>query len=172
MVRSKAAALVALLAAVAPCFASPLAAQDSEAPPSLEDLIPDEAVADPEAWAAQGVPAETAAEVGSTAVVQGEVQEIAPPDPGIELPADAPLDDLPEITLPWPEEIELSEIAPLEPEEEIEFTRFDDVLPQLPEGTDERISDELVLSSRPIASCSPIPTIFSTASRRCLRSRR
>lgn len=105
-------------------------AQDRQDTPSLEDLIPDEAVDDPEGWAAQGVSADALAQEG---------------DP-LPLDPDAPLADLPEITVPWPDAIELPDLAPLTPDEEpVEFVTFDEVIPPLPAGSEERISDELVL---------------------------
>ncbi len=132
--RSSAGAIVALLSVVAPCLTGPLAAQDIEAPLTLEELIPDEAVANPEAWAQQGLPADEAATDPADAVAE------------LEFDAAAPMADMPLITVPWPEDIELPQLAPLAPEEAIELAEFDDVLPQLPEGTDVEISDELVLS--------------------------
>jgi translocation and assembly module TamA len=123
--RQQAAALAAILSVLS----APLAAQEEEPAPALEDLIPDEAVEDPEAWAQRGVPSETLAG-----------------DSGPELDADAPMQEMPLVTVPWPADIELPEIAPLEPEEEIDFVQFEDVLPPLPQGTDVQVSDELVLS--------------------------
>ncbi|QZH76513.1 MAG: BamA/TamA family outer membrane protein [Erythrobacter sp.] len=96
--------------------------------PRLEDLIPDSAVEDPEAWAEQGVPDDIAA------------QENAP------LALDPELADLPEITVPWPDNIDLPQLAPLEPDEEpVEFATFEEDIPPIPAGSEERISDELVL---------------------------
>jgi translocation and assembly module TamA len=120
--------LVALATSVSLAW-SPLAAQDRSSGQSLEDLIPDSAVADPETWARQGVPAEDAA------------TEDAPPevDPG------SPLADVPGLDVAWPEQQDLPEIAPLEPEEGIEFADFSAELPQVSMGGEERISDELVL---------------------------
>src|SRR5690606_870005 len=108
----------------------PVAAQDAQTLPSLEELIPDEAVADPEAWAGQGVPPGAAA---------------AEDAPG-ELDSASPLTDLPEIDLPWPEQQELPQLAPLESEEDIEFAQCGDIFPEQVElAAEERISDELVL---------------------------
>lgn len=135
--RSTATAIAAILAVIGPSFAAPLAAQDIEAPPRLEDLIPDEAVANPEAWAERGVAEDLAAE-GAAADAADFPAE---PEPD----ADAPLADLPLITVPWPENIEIAAPEPLEPEEEIEFVQFEDTLPQLPPGTEFDVSDELVL---------------------------
>jgi translocation and assembly module TamA len=120
---------LAALAASASLICSPLAAQDTSAEPTLEELIPDEAVANPEAWAQQGVPPEAAAAEDAP----GEVQP------------DSPLAELPGLDLPWPEQEVLPQLAPLEPEEDIQFADFDEDLPTVPMGAEERISDELVL---------------------------
>jgi translocation and assembly module TamA len=109
---------------------TPVAAQDQSTDAALEELIPDEAVADPESWAQQGVPPEEAA-------AAEQALEALPPD--------APLADVPQIDIPWPEEAELPQLAPLEPEEDIEFADFDVGLPRVEMGGEERISDELVL---------------------------
>ena len=106
-----------------------MAAQDSSAEPTLEELIPDAAVADPEAWAQQGVSPEAAA---------------AEEAPG-ELDPASPLAELPGVDVPWPEDTELPQLAPLEPEEDIQFADFDDEPPRVAMGEEERISDELVL---------------------------
>ena len=117
------------LAASTSLICSPLAAQDAEAPATLEELIPDEAVANPEAWAEQGVPPEAAA---------------AEDDP-TELDPASPLAEVPGIDVPWPENQELPQLAPLEPEDDIQFADFEDEQRQVPMGDEERISDELVL---------------------------
>ena len=119
------------LATILALLASPLHAQDSA---SLDDLIPDAAVNDPESWAAGGVPA---AEVA---------QEDEPP----EVNASDPLPEMAEITVPWPdelgaEEFAVEELAPLDTEEPVEFVAFDEEIPPIPAGSEERISDELVL---------------------------
>ena len=130
---------VAVLAALGACSlaAQPALAQDAQGrvqDRSLEDLIPDAAVADPEAWAAQGVP-DAQLQVGLD-----ELLSLPPID------ATSPLADLPEITIPWPDAMERPQLAPLAPDEEpIEFATFDDEIPPLPPGSEERISDELVL---------------------------
>jgi len=121
--------LLVALAASTSLICSPLAAQDTEAPATLEELIPDEAVANPEAWAEQGVPPEAAA---------------AEDAPG-ELDPASPLAEVPGIDVPWPENQELPQLAPLEPEEDIQFADFEDELPRVAMGAEERISDELVL---------------------------
>jgi translocation and assembly module TamA len=119
---------VAALAASA-VFAQPLAAQNRTTVPELEDLIPDSAIDNPEDWARQGVPPEASA------------AEDAPP----ELQPSDPLAEMPLVDVPWPEELELPPVEPLEPEEDIVFADAAEQLPALPEGAEERISDELVL---------------------------
>jgi translocation and assembly module TamA len=121
-------ALVALAASTS-LICPPLFAQDASVPRTLEELIPDEAVADPEGWARQGVPPE----------------QIAAEDDPNELQADSPLAEMPLIDIPWPEDVELPQLAPLEPEENIEFADFEEDLPVVAMGSEERISDELVL---------------------------
>ena len=109
-------------------IAQPALAQDRETLPALEELIPDEALDNPEAWAEQGVPPEAAA------------AEDAPP------PVEEELADMPLVDVPWPSELELPAIEPLEPEEGIEFA--EDLLAPLPalaDGDEERLSDELLL---------------------------
>ena len=109
-------------------LAQPAFAQDRETLPALEELIPDEALDNPEAWAEQGVPPEAAA------------AENAPP------PVEEELADMPLVDVPWPSELELPAIEPLEPEEGIEFA--EDLLAPLPalaDGDEERLSDELLL---------------------------
>ena len=126
-----AAALVLLASPFAqPLFVQPVAAQERRDTPSLEDLIPDAAVDNPEEWASQGVPASDEADV--------EAQ--------VPLEADAPLAEMPMITVPWPEDIDLPQIAPLEPaEREIEFVQFEEEIPRTVVGSEERVSGELVL---------------------------
>jgi translocation and assembly module TamA len=120
---------LAALAASASLIAVPLAAQDAAALPSLEELIPDEAVANPEAWAQEGVPPEAAA-------AEDETPEPSP---------DSPLAELPLIDVPWPEDSELPQLAPLEPEEDIQYAEFEGFEQPVEFGVEERISDELVL---------------------------
>ena len=86
-----------------------LLAQDRTSPQGLEELIPDSALDNPEDWADQGVEPEARA----------EAEQIAEVDP------DAPLDEDSAITVPWPDELQLAEPEPLEPEEDIEFAELD-----------------------------------------------
>ncbi len=122
------------LAAAFALLANPLFqaahAQERQDTPRLEDLIPDSAVENPEDWASQGVPADDQ--------VDAQAQE--------PLDATAPLAEMLMVTIPWPEEIELPQLAPLEQAEEpIEFVQFEDEIPRVITGSEERISDELVL---------------------------
>ena len=109
-----------------PCCAvalasAPLAAQDLR----LEDLIPDAAVADPESWAAQGVAAEAAG--------------------GVPAP-EAPLAPLADVTIAWPDRLQLPPLLPLPADAQpVAFAAFEDVLPPPPAGAAEQVSPELVL---------------------------
>lgn len=109
--------------------AAPLRAQDPSAPATLEDLIPDSAVENPEDWALEGA-GEAAAEEETS------------------LDPDSPLADLPELTVPWPDELELPQLAPLVPdEEEIEFVELDEGFESaLADAEVVRLNDELVLA--------------------------
>lgn len=124
-----AAAFCAGLALITQPLAAPLSAQAQSAPQRLEDLIPDEALADPEAWARQGD--------------QPDIPSIEDTSP--EIDADSPMDAMPLITLEPPEDLELAEIEQVVPGEEVAFQDFADIITPVAEGTEQRISDELVL---------------------------
>ncbi|HTM96988.1 MAG TPA: outer membrane protein assembly factor, partial [Croceibacterium sp.] len=117
------------LAAVALLAGQPAWAQDASAQATLEDLIPDSAIADPEGWASQGVSP------------QAQAEEQAPV-----LEPDAPLAELPLVTVPWPDQSELPPIQQLEPEPDIQFPELaDEFKPLALKGAEQRISDDLVL---------------------------
>lgn len=105
--------------------AASLCAQDLR----LEDLIPDSAVENPDAWADQG-----------TEGVEAE-------DAGPVVDPDTPIDPLPGDTLAWPDEIELPPLEPLPPEDDIEFADLEIAGPQVAfgEADTRRITDELIL---------------------------
>ena len=107
-------------------LAQPLAAQDTR---TLDELIPEEAVADPEGWAAEG-----------DQPLMPAPEEVVPP-----LEVDSPMAEMPLITLDPVDELELADVDPVEPGEQIDFKDFADVIPPLPEGSENRLSRELVL---------------------------
>lgn len=113
----------------------PALAQDRSAPPSLEDLIPDSAVEDPEGWAKQGtVP---------------EDDDADPATPFVEVDPDSPLAELPPIDADWPDNLELPQLAPLEPDEDIQFAEIEDPgspQPALADADVIRLTQELVLA--------------------------
>lgn len=117
----------ALLGSALALAAQPLAAQDPSTAQSLEDLIPDSAVENPEAWAQQS---EATAAVPEAAI-----------DP------DTPTDELPGVTLAWPDAIELPPLPDLGAEEEVQYADLGLDGPQLTfaDAQIERISDDLVL---------------------------
>ncbi|WP_271077094.1 autotransporter assembly complex protein TamA [Aurantiacibacter sp. MUD61] len=110
--------------------AQPAFAQDVPDTRDLDELIPDEAVADPEGWAQQGIP---------------EGDTTTPEDEDFRLDSDDPLSEMPLVSIPWPDGSGIPTLDPLEPEEPIEFATFEEEIPPLVEGSEERISDELVL---------------------------
>ncbi|WP_095011598.1 autotransporter assembly complex protein TamA [Tsuneonella mangrovi] len=77
----------------------------SQPPTSPSDLIPDSAVADPDAWAGHGAPPKTGDDAASANA----------PEP------DSPFADSPLIALPWPDQIDLPQLVPLSPDTSIEF---------------------------------------------------
>ena len=118
--------------------------QDRQAPPSLEDLIPDSAVENPEAWAAQGAP--------------GDPQEDAAVAALTELDPDSPLAEVPPIDLPWPDDLELPALVDLEPDDSIQFadeTDDEQARPGLAEAEIVPISSELVLAFPPDEAAFP-----------------
>jgi translocation and assembly module TamA len=119
--------LVAALA-VSALIAPPVAAQDRTTVPELESLIPDTAVDNPEDWAKNGVPAE-----------QAQPAENAQPQP------DTPLAEMPLVTVPWPDQLQLPQLAPLEPDPTIQFAEPERQRTRVRGGEEVRISDELVL---------------------------
>lgn len=117
-----------LAAACAMALAAPVAAQDQNVPPTLEELIPDSAVENPDAWADLGA---EGADLPDEAVV----------DP------DTPMADPPGMDLAWPEDIELPPIEAFEDTEEVEFVDLEIAGPQVAFASAEiiEISDDLVL---------------------------
>lgn len=106
----------------------PLAAQDRSTEPALEDLIPDSAVENPEAWAQQGDPAATV-------------------DAQPEIDPETPLDELPGVTLAWPDALELPPLPELTPEPEVQYADLQLSGPELAfsEAVVEKIGDDLIL---------------------------
>lgn len=105
-----------------------MAAQDQSTTASLEELIPDSAVADPEGWANQGDAA-----IG--------------PETGTDIDLETPLDDLPGVAIAWPDTLELPPLPELTPEPEVQFADFQLARPELAlnEAAVEKIDDNLVL---------------------------
>lgn len=127
----------------------PLLAQDRSAPPSLEDLIPDSAVENPEEWAQQAVPAEQASPNEE-------------PDSGIDaLEPDSPLAEMPELTVDWPDQLELPAMVDLEPEQDVVFAELDvPPIPSLPDAELVRVSDEIALAFPEDAALFPVRDEF------------
>lgn len=124
----------ASLGVIAALFAGPAAAQNRPVEPQLEELIPDEAVEDPEGWAARAVPAAAIA-----------TDDVLP-----ELDADSLLDAIPLVEAPWPDLADMLPPDPVEAEAGIEFHNFAESEEgkkfALDDGEEEQVSDELVLA--------------------------
>ncbi len=88
--------------------ASGLAAQDASTTPELEELIPDSAIAAPDAWAEAPDPADATVE------------------PAAELDASSPLDPLPDMAIEWPDDVELPAIEQISPDEaDVQFAELE-----------------------------------------------
>lgn len=125
-----------LAAALGLVLASPAFAQ-AAAEPGLKDLIPDSAVANPEAWAGQG----------SADAAAPPVAPAAEPDPS------SPLAELPGITVPWPDGAAAQPALaslPAEPDTAEALAQAQAIAPASPEfaagkGEEVRVSDHLAL---------------------------
>lgn len=137
------AAVIALL-----CVGQPLSAQDPEAL-SLDDLIPDSAVENPEDWAQDDLAATANTEPEPEPGTPLEtVREIRP-----DIPLGMPMAELPELSVEWPDELDLPPIQQIEPDQDIRFAETDtdtdtDLPPMalLPDAAMQKIGDDLVLA--------------------------
>jgi translocation and assembly module TamA len=118
-----------LLACAALALAGPLAAQGAAPPTSLDELIPDSAVENPDEWAKQGT------------------DTPAPAEDGPALEADSPIADLPDMDVAWPDNLQLDPLDQLSPEEDIQYAQLlrDRSRVALESAETETISDALVL---------------------------
>ncbi|MGN6498963.1 MAG: autotransporter assembly complex protein TamA [Tsuneonella sp.] len=116
--------MIAALALAGPCAAH---AQSTQPPPKLEDLIPESAVQDPETWAQQGA--------------------VEPSTEAPQIDPNSPLAELPAITVPWPDELQLPQLAPLTPDPDLpQFADIEDSqTAALLDAQVVKISDELSL---------------------------
>ena len=80
-------------------------AQDRNASAELEALIPDEALDNPDAWAADGVPPEEPSPIDGPDPFEGQSIELGP---------DSPLAELPGLTIEWPDPLELENVEQVE----------------------------------------------------------
>ncbi|MXO82956.1 BamA/TamA family outer membrane protein [Altererythrobacter aestiaquae] len=96
---------------------------------SLDDLIPDSAVENAEAWATDSAP---------PAPDAAEEDAVQP---------DEPMAELPQLSVEWPDDLDLPPIETLEPDDDIRFADSNlPLLPEIPDAALETIGDNLVLA--------------------------
>lgn len=88
-------------------------AQDRNANSELEALIPDEAIDNPEGWAADGVPPEEPSPIDGADPFAGETIDLAP---------ESPMADVPGLTIEWPDPLELPDMEPIADDGSADFT--------------------------------------------------
>ncbi len=117
----------------------------------MQELVPDEAVAQPEEWAADGVPPEE-----PTPIEDAGTQVESSLDP------DSPMADLPGMTVDWPDTLDLPAVERIDPvADTVEFEA-----PELPDTNladglvEERLSDQLVLAFPADESAFPLREEF------------
>jgi translocation and assembly module TamA len=116
---------LAALLALSTVLAQPAIAQDRNTLPELESLIPDSAIDNPEDWAKNGTP--------------------PPPTQNPQPQPDTPLAEMPLITIPWPDKLELPQLAPLSPDPTIQFAEPEPQQRAPFQGTEVRVASDLVL---------------------------
>lgn len=138
--------MVRAIACACITFGATAFAQDPVAPPRLEELIPDSAVANPEAWADAGDVAPSAEDVdGEVAGGNDGGDDDGAPD--IALEPDSPMADMPALTVEWPDDLQLPPLERVEPDDDIRFAETPDFdLGEQTATREVRISDELVLA--------------------------
>lgn len=87
-------------------------AQDRNASAELEALIPDEALDNPDAWAADGVPPEEPSPIDGPDPFEGQSIELGP---------DSPLAELPGLTIEWPDPLQLEDVEQVEDDGTAQF---------------------------------------------------
>lgn len=114
-------------------------AQDRDATAELEALIPDEALDDPESWAADGVPPEEPSPVDGVDPFPSDLPDLQP---------ESPLADLPGLTIEWPDPLELPEVEPIESDGTVEFAEANPVAsgPLLIDPVEVDLSEQLTLA--------------------------
>ena len=105
-------ACLSALAVILACQAGTAHAQDRNASSELEALIPDEAIDDPESWAADGVPPEEPSPIDGPDPFAGEDIDLAP---------ESPLADVPGLTIEWPDPLELPDAEEVSDDGSAEF---------------------------------------------------
>jgi translocation and assembly module TamA len=118
-------------------------AQDRDTTPELEELIPDSAIDGTDAWAeTQDTP-------------DGAAEEVLDLDP------DSPLDDMPDMAVEWPDDIELPPIEQLAPEADVEFAELEtDAELAREEMVLEQVDDQITIAFPTDVNRFPLRTEF------------
>lgn len=136
--RIEPARVIAALLALPLLAVQSVMAQDVAAPPRLEDLIPEQAVEDPEIWARQGVPNADGADSGGSGTGESDDigTDVVSPD----------MQPMPDLALPWPQAGDFSRPQPLEPEPGLEFVEdLSEPIPALPDGEKIKVASGITL---------------------------
>ncbi|MGD9663711.1 MAG: autotransporter assembly complex family protein [Novosphingobium sp.] len=105
---------------------------------SLEDLIPDSAVTDPEGWASRGA---SEGRIAERAVAEEALANTSgAPEPD----AESGIDEAADFTVAWPDGEGLPQIDPLEPEPGIDFAAdLDSPLDGVPDGREVKVTSDV-----------------------------
>ncbi len=128
-------------------------AQDRDALPQLEDLIPDAALEDPENWAQNQAPDPQEPDLQEPLSPidddpdGGAIEPDLPDFADGELAPNSPLAEMPDFAIDWPVGDDLPQLTPLDRDEDVEFAEADrPVSPILPDAQIARLDDTLILA--------------------------
>lgn len=106
-------ACLSAIAVVLAAHSTGALAQDRTANAELEALIPDEALDDPESWAADGVPPEEPSPIDGPDPFPADLPELEP---------ESPMAELPGLTIEWPDPLEIPDVDQVENDGSAQFS--------------------------------------------------
>lgn len=105
---------------------------------TLEDLIPDSAVDDPEGWASEGASSGRIAERAASDAAVADAAGVPEPD------VDSSIEETSGFTIAWPDEEDLPAIEPLDPEQGTDFAvDLDLPMDAVPDGREVKVTSEV-----------------------------